>query len=155
MILNHKPRAHQSAGFLVGVGHEDDVPFQADAFALELYEGHQLHCDHVFHVGGAATPNDAVMQVATERRPLPFVGLRRNDIDVAEKEDRRERAITSEPGDQISTARSAFNDRRLNALTGQGAGDEVDAGRFIAGWICCVYTQQILKQASRFGRVGR
>jgi hypothetical protein len=71
-----------AARLLVGHGGEDDVASQLGTGAAELEHDRQFHGDHLLHVAGAAAPDLAVDQLATERVARPGLGVDRHHVDV-------------------------------------------------------------------------
>ena len=130
MMLRHPARTHSSAGLFVGVRHKNQIAFERNVCALDERKVNQLHRDHLLHIGRAASPDDAVHQIAGERRALPFVRFGGNDIYVSHQQQRRERAVAFQPRDEVAALRRGFQHNRLDAFAFEFRRDVLDARAF-------------------------
>ena len=138
-VLREPARALATAGLLVGGAGVEDVAVQAgDGVAGGVQAGgprltreqeHDLRLQrhHLLHVHGASTPDIAVRDVGGERVVRPAVGgVRRDDIEVAEKQERvTAGAVAAEADGHVAAARRRLDDLRVQALGAQDAGDEL------------------------------
>ena len=128
--------AVEAARLLVGGAREQDVPAQsrdrvgggvaADRAGLrrEHPDDGQLHREEVLHVDRATSPDVGVGDVPIEGPVGPQVGGRRDDVEMAEEEERvAAGAVATQPRDHRTTAGHQLEDFGLESGIGEGPGD--------------------------------
>src|SRR6202043_4146249 len=81
--------AEAVAHLLVGGGREDQIAGGLKALARERRDRDRARGDLAFHVERAATPDLVVAHLAREGRNRPFSRVGKNDVRVAEEQQRR------------------------------------------------------------------
>ena len=88
LVIDEPSRAVAAAFLLVAGGDKQHVAIEEDARALDREHRHQLDHAGALVVDRAAAPYFAVLDEARERRHLPFLGIGRDHVHVAQQNDR-------------------------------------------------------------------
>src|SRR5512132_380653 len=143
VVVDQPGAAEGAAGLLVGHRGQLEVAGQRHPQpGQQPHHGH-AHGHHLLHVDRAPAPDDAVVDLAGERRVAPAPGLGRDHVDVAVEQQRgRSPVAPGEAGDQVGPARGRRQHLRLHPGPTQGVGQELDAGGLVAGRVGGVEAHQ-------------
>ncbi len=146
VLLDEEPRAEVAAVLLVAEDAEDEVAARAQLAPGGAEERVDEHRDAALHVERAAAPDDAVDEVARERRARPVLAVRRDDVDVAVEEERRRLARPRDAREQVRARLVAREDPPFDARLVEQAAHVGDAGALVAGRVRRVEPQQVPQQ---------
>ena len=118
-LLPGEPLRPAGIGLLVGVRHQDDVPRERHAPALEGDHGHQLHDRRALHVQRPPAPHRAVLGLACPGIDPPGRVGRRHHVDMAQQHDGSLAPVARQPRVEIAPAGGGLEDLRGDPLAGQ------------------------------------
>ena len=120
MLAAEPADAAELAVLLVRRGGELDRAGERGARALEARQRHGLGRDLVLHVGGAAAPDEPVLDDAAERRHAPLGGVGGHDVEVAHHRECGAGARAVEPRREVLALRQLADQRGLDAVARRG-----------------------------------
>lgn len=100
VLLDQEAGAEGPAPLLVAQHAEHDVAGRRRTLGRPQHRGHE-HRHATLHVQGAATPEDAVADLAGEGVGRPLLAGHRDHVDVTVEEQRRSRATPGQAGDDV------------------------------------------------------
>ena len=134
------------AVLLVGLGDQQDVAIRHPAAASQHCERDGAGGRLALHVECTAPPEVAVAHLTGERRDAPVLGIRVDHVGVAGERERRARAATAHPGDEVGARRIAGHPLRDDAVARQVLLEHLDGPRLVAGRIRRVDPDQVACQ---------
>jgi hypothetical protein len=149
VLLDEELGAEVAAGLLIRQHREHDVTRQLCAVGSGTEECRHHHRHAALHVERASSPDPAVRELATERRPRPVLRCGRDDVDVALQQKWCAVAAPLEPRDEVGPR--GILRIQLDFATGvfEQAAQVADAFGLVAGRIGRVEPDQLLQQLDR------
>ena len=118
--------------------------------ALQNEHGHELRDCLALHIEGAAPPDVAVLNHATEWVHTPVFRRCEHDVHVIEKDHRSGAAVARQAGVEVGLPRGGLENSRLDTIAAQQVREPARRRDFVAGRIRRVDADVLRQQAGRF-----
>ena len=151
VVVGHELRADVRRAFFTCFRQQDHVAIERGVVALEVEHQHQAGDEVVFVVHGAAAVHVSAVSHRAERRMGPLGRIDRDDVGVAEDQDRPLLAVALDARDDVG-ARGILGEHLVwNAFLLEDRLQVVDRLCFVARRAAGVDLQQRLEMLNRFG----
>ena len=132
-------------GFLVGESGKDYVTGEGQVFRLGFEDSREIHGNAMFHIQGAATPDETIDNPGFEGRVSPLLVGGGDYINVTIEEKRGGIASTLEAGDEVGAVGVIGDECRFETGVLEELVDVFDAGALIPRGVGGVETDEVLQ----------